>query len=370
MKNGIYFDLPEAEYHAIDRLSASGIKDLLVSAPTYWARSSMNPDREAEETDTLAQILGRAYHCAMFEPDAFDERFYSEADPANWPEALMTDAAVCRALKDLEETQKKSGELALERAERLARVDPGVAIWSLIERDVEIEADGGQLIAPRYYRQIERDMDRIKENPELYDMLTSGFSEVSILWTCPQSGIDMKVRLDQLSESAFIDMKSFVNSMRKPIAQALSDNIRFNRIYVQAKVYQDAVDAIAAQSLEVVGEAPAGAAELVKGIASRGAAPHKAVFFFQEKGGVPNLLMRTLRMYDLPEGVDAQAIGAAQDDFKRSATALCRKAAIEIGCAKALYQNSLEVYGRGVWYPLDMVGEVTDNDFSGYWLEE
>ena len=40
MKDGIYFNLPEAEYHALPRLSASEIKEILVSLATYWANSS------------------------------------------------------------------------------------------------------------------------------------------------------------------------------------------------------------------------------------------------------------------------------------------------------------------------------------------
>ena len=34
--DGFYFDLPEDDYHAIPALSASGIKNLLISNPDFW----------------------------------------------------------------------------------------------------------------------------------------------------------------------------------------------------------------------------------------------------------------------------------------------------------------------------------------------
>ena len=55
---GIFFDLPEADYHAARALSCSGIKHLTVSDLNYWHRN-LNPDR-GPEGDTPARRFGRA----------------------------------------------------------------------------------------------------------------------------------------------------------------------------------------------------------------------------------------------------------------------------------------------------------------------
>ena len=46
LEDGIYFDLDEDQYHAEERLSASGICNMLVSPPTFWANSWLNPDKD------------------------------------------------------------------------------------------------------------------------------------------------------------------------------------------------------------------------------------------------------------------------------------------------------------------------------------
>ena len=80
-EDGIYFNLPEAEYHALRRLSASGIKNILISLPTFWAKSWMNPEvADSDDKDTNAQILGRAYHAAIFEPETLADRYAGEPD--------------------------------------------------------------------------------------------------------------------------------------------------------------------------------------------------------------------------------------------------------------------------------------------------
>ena len=47
---GIYFGMPDSEYHADPSLSNSGIKSLLVSALDFWTESPINPDWEDRET--------------------------------------------------------------------------------------------------------------------------------------------------------------------------------------------------------------------------------------------------------------------------------------------------------------------------------
>lgn len=388
LADGIYFNLPEPEYHALPRLSASGIKEILTSLPTYWARSSMNPDREQADNDSLARQLGRAYHTAIFEPDQLDARFVCEPDPEDFPDALMTDTAVKQMLKEIGQTQTKTGELAADRAERLRASGYDGEIWSVIKGRWEEKRGDRQAIASKYWRQIERDMQRIADNPEVAELVHGGFAEVSILWTCPDSGIPMKARLDKLKADYFLDLKSFANSNGKPVNQFIADQVRFNRYYIQARLYQRAVDMIRDLGLKVEGEAYTpeeheAHKEIVRQIKSR-AMPHKVWYFFQEKNGIPNLLVREIKLQRLPDGVEEQMIGSRQDaewngdtetardlDFKLADSILARKADMEIARAKQLYAQAMEIYGANQpWYPFDIIGTIEDGDFSDYWLDE
>src|SRR5438477_7932182 len=86
---GIYFGMREEEYHRAFALSATGIKHLRISPLDFWARSPLNAERIAEESE--ARIIGRAYHKRIIEGQrAFEARYAAELDPAEYPEALRT----------------------------------------------------------------------------------------------------------------------------------------------------------------------------------------------------------------------------------------------------------------------------------------
>src|SRR5690606_73558 len=85
--DGIYFDLPADVYHAVPRLSSSGVQKLCVSPATFWRGSWLDPDRpDPDEDATKAQILGRAYHTARLEPHLFEQLYVRELDKAEAPD--------------------------------------------------------------------------------------------------------------------------------------------------------------------------------------------------------------------------------------------------------------------------------------------
>lgn len=370
LEDGIYFNLPEAEYHALPRLSASGIKNILTSLPTFWAKSWMNPETaDADDDDTKAQILGRAYHAAIFEPDDLDKRFAGEPDLDDFAGMLMTDAAVKAELKEYGAPQTKSGELALDRARRLEGLGFAKPIKSIVMAEFEDELGDRQAIASKYWRQIMRDVERIQANPEIHNLVTGGASEVTILWTCPDTGTPMKARIDKLKPEYFVDLKSFANPNGKPVNQAIADQVQYYQYYLSMRVYQVAIGMIRKLDLKIQSGQTEETAKLVSDLRSK-ASPHQPWLFFQEKGGIPNLLARRLKLQIYPEGVDEQSIGAEDHDIKLADSVLCRKADIEIARAKQLFQQAMDIYGPDQeWYPLDMIGEIGDEDFRDYFLD-
>lgn len=368
MEDGIYFDLDQGTYHEQPRLSASGICDMLVSIPTYWANSALNPDRETVDKDTFARILGRAYHTAMLEPDKLRDRFVQELDREDYPEALMNDTAVKEALAEIGLPKTKTGELAGDRAMRLMEAGYSGEIWSVLQADWEDERGDRQPIAAKYWRQIERDIQRIADNPEIAEKLGGGFAEVSVFWTDPATGIPMKARFDKLKPDYFLDLKSFQNPQGKPVNRCIIDQIMYNRYYIQARFYQRAVEAIKALDLGSGGYKwhPL-QARLVEDIKTR-TVPHRCFYLFQEKGGVPNLLLREIGLEGPPTGHDWNSIGADYDG-PMAQTVLAIKADVEINHAIKLYQQAIEAYGtEQPWYPFDMVDQYGDDDFPEFFL--
>jgi hypothetical protein len=66
---GVYPDMPADEYHAAERLSASGAKKLLRSPLHYRV------ERDAPSEPTAAMVFGTAVHCGVLEPDEFARRY-------------------------------------------------------------------------------------------------------------------------------------------------------------------------------------------------------------------------------------------------------------------------------------------------------
>lgn len=372
--DGIYFDLPAEVYHAVPRLSASGLQKLCVSAGTFWKGSWLDPDRpELDEESTKAQVLGKAYHTARLEPHLFDTSYVRELDKKEFPKGtVFTGVDMGKALEELGE--KKSGSVA-EQAERLALAGFDKPIWHIALADWERERAGRVAIPAKLYDDIVRDMERIHGNTEIAELLSNGQAEVSIFWT-DQHGLKMKSRLDYLQADSWADFKTFDNTRGKVFAQALADAVRYNRYHVQAVTYRDAVEAIRLGGLQIQGEANDAQRTLVAGIQLR---PFELCcwYIFQEKGGVPNLVAREFPFYTVPISTlvakpltkSAEHEAAMEEATKRKSK-LHIRARQDVDQAKRQFVLHSQVYEPGQpWFPIEARGAFDDMDFSDYWLD-
>src|SRR5215471_1088133 len=128
--SGVYFGMPDTEYHAAFALSSHGIGNLHMSSLDFWARCpALNPDYKDEDTE--ARQIGRAYHARIVEgPEVFAAAFAQELDPAQHPDALRTIPELLAALQVHLEPKKslRKGELIAA----LRRVEPGAQIWDVM----------------------------------------------------------------------------------------------------------------------------------------------------------------------------------------------------------------------------------------------
>ena len=337
MDAGIYFGLDEGEYHAAHALSASGIKWLRISPLDFWARSSMNPEREPEE-ESQAKVIGKAYHKRIAEGRAaFLASFAPEVDPKDYPTALRTVDDLKEAIAGL--GAKPKGKSKGDLIAQLAALDPTAKVWSLIEADHAAIHDGRTMLPADLIRRIEISAAMIEKHPDLRKAFTGGYPEVSIFWTDPEYGIPMKARLDYLKRAAVVDLKTFENVNGMPIDKAIARTIANYKYHIQAKLYLEAVRQAKRLIREgkVFGEVEPAFLEAVQKSNA-----HTFMFVFQQKGVAP-----------IARGVILPSITL---DIGQ----------VEIDDAKRRYAECRETFGAEPWVDGSPVREFDSTEFPAY----
>lgn len=393
-QDGVYFGMPEEVYLAEDRLSKSGIKRMRVSPADYWHESPLNPHPveltpEQERAWYMARVIGRAYHCARLEPERYAATYVRELSKADLPEGTLFTGTEMKAWL-AEKGLKQTGTVG-EQAARIAEADDTVSLWHIAEGAFRSSVKPGQVVIPaKAFDEIAVDMERIRAIPAVRELLTGGAAEVSVFWTCPETGIRMKARFDYLKADRWVEFKTFANSSRKALFQAITDAVRFERYHIDAAAYMEAAEVIRGGfpdkgALPVISGTP-DQVELIRKIQER-PVPLGCHFVFQQKGGVPNILERAWRFFE-PSPSDEiirelERDGATVDKLERAKrfrelsatprhpTAIHTKGRMEIKAAKRDWLAYSEIYERGEpWLPFNPSGEITDEDFSSYFLEE
>lgn len=376
LPDGIYFTLPDDVYHGLKRLSGSAICKLRISPADWWAESWLNPaprvlTPEQQGKKDAARIIGRAYHTARLEPHLLATTYVRGFEAT--PGALSSGTAIERELAALGQVKKsKDDDGVLGQAKRLRECGYDKPIAHL-EEEAWAETVRGRVPVPaQVWDEMMVDMDRLRAVPEADALLTGGAAEVSLLYTCPQTGLPMKTRLDYLKADSWSDFKSFANPNGKHVEQCINDAFRFNRYHVKAWVQREAVQLIVDGTLKVQDGTPENAAIID---ALRGIEP-ECWYIWQQKGGVPNIKCKRLEFFTVPVNTTAQHAGAdaqqraAMDRATRTITGWANRAKEEMLAAKADYQTYSEVYQPGqTWLPFAPVGTTSDADFSPAWLD-
>lgn len=224
-------DLPAAEYHARPGLSASGMKDLAVSPLRYWFKH-VNPNRPADEPTPEMQI-GSALHCAVLEPDAFDERYACEVEAPE--DCLVTIEDLRNWLRARNVTPKGT-----RKADVIAQVlgtDHTANILEVIEAE-HTELHRGKLIFKRDdWVRIAGMTQALRDEPHVNRLLENGDREVSMFAEDPDTGVLLKARMDWVTVTETVDFKTFTQKRGKSIDKSVADAILYEQYYRQAVVY-------------------------------------------------------------------------------------------------------------------------------------
>ena len=358
LPDGIYFGLPDDRYHALPRLSASGIKDMLISPLEFWWRSPLNPDRDADDTDSKAKILGRAYHKLILEGEAaFDAAYTIKPDRADHPDALAGADALRQACGD--HGLKRSGSIA-EMCERLRDAVPDIKLWPDIIAGWETANMGKEPLSAADWKNLNRVRLVLRRMPSLQSAFTGGKAEVSVLWT--DRGVPCKARFDYLKprdgEAGIIDLKSFANVMTRPIDEVAATEISRNRYFAQAVFYDRARSAAARMwardGMACVNGCTDADTDWLRGVF--GPAKASFHFVFVATGSVPHIVARKFEEF-------MQLPGMMQPhEYWRRGTG-------EVRYALHTWRKFMDKYGAGLpWIVEHEIRSLHDEDFPIYAL--
>lgn len=257
LEDGIYLNLPEAIYFAQDRLGSSDLKTLHFQREGWWWQSRHNPDRDNSQSD--AQNYGSALHALMLEGlGAYETRFAVEPDWKTYGADLITSVGGIRkaleagpqgweapkgiskwtdqdwfdaaALDMPGRPIKPELQAAFER--RITTFNPDGTVKSKLPTVSAVE---DRMLRIMYDAATNPDRD---DNAEVRELLGVGaglpvLSEVSVLFTCPWTGVKRRARWDKPVPWHTIDLKSLSNWRGNDLLWDLDGHIKRNGYDIQ-----------------------------------------------------------------------------------------------------------------------------------------
>lgn len=250
IEEGIYFGLPEEEYHAAEGLSCSGIKQLSISPLNYW-HQNYNPIKTPAE-ESFAMKFGKAAHCRVLEPRKYYSSYAKAISKADYPDSLDTidDLKGFLADQGLPVTFKKKQDLI----DRIKESGIEAQIWDEIRAKHDAANEGKQLFLADTYDTIEALANTLFADPVVATLFSEGIPEVSFFVRDPETGVMLKARMDYLRHKSTIDLKTFSNARGKQTDKAIFEAIYYEGYYLQG-VYYTHIRELARQKL-IQGEIP------------------------------------------------------------------------------------------------------------------
>ena len=240
MKHGIYFNLPEAEYHAVDALSKSLIKKSMISSADAYQAIYGEP-----KEPTSAMIYGSAIHKLILEGrEKFEAEYCKGFDKREFPDALDT-VADLKAWLDSEEIEYKKSSSKSVLSAMVADAQETCAVQceliDVLKHKHQRKSEGKTELSSYDFDQIIK-REWIAEN---YDFGGKRFNEVSLFWFDEYLECECKARLDAVvftkDGPVIWDLKSFTNVSGKEINRCVDGEFASRGYYIDAAFYQRAL---------------------------------------------------------------------------------------------------------------------------------
>lgn len=207
LPDGMHPGIPEAIYHQrIPGIASKSVLELVARAPAVYAEwlEPQSEDEDDEEPEADALVFGKAFHCALLEPDVYETTY-----------------AVEPKFGDCRKTDNKK------------RRD-----------DWRAENGGRVLLKQAAARKIRGMLHAIHSHPVARNMFRGGSSELTLKWTDAATGLICKGRADYYNArlSMCVDVKTCVDA-RAPMFAKSAANYGYHR---QHAFYEDGLEAVGA----------------------------------------------------------------------------------------------------------------------------
>ena len=196
-------------YHEHPGIGSGGLKRLAVSPLHYWA-DFLDPERERK--DKKAWRIGRAWHCAVFEPHAFGERYAAKHDAhpstnkAKLLERVLAGEVAYESVAALPEglsTTTKEGKALIAELQADGCVPVPAEDLKFVDEWLPKLA-GKDVLSADNIASVQRMARLMRAHPisQVVFEKYAGFgkAEVSIFAPCPVTGVIRKARPDFMLE--------------------------------------------------------------------------------------------------------------------------------------------------------------------------
>lgn len=192
---GIFFNVPEAEYHTkkLGEFSNSAAKQMLRSPAHYKAYIEAKED----STATPAQTFGKAFHCALFEPERFKETYVVVPDDA----------------------PRKPSITQINAKNPSADTVIAVNWWG------NFASEGKLILSGEDMERIEAMMLSVQSHPWASKLVKGVETEVTLYWIDEATGLECKARADAFKDLGakryVVDAKSCLDASPAAFAKAV-----------------------------------------------------------------------------------------------------------------------------------------------------
>jgi len=232
--------LTHETYSELPGVSWSALKDLSVSSYRFW-HLHVNPNRPEPRTSP-EMMFGSALHCAVLEPDQFNDRYACSLSQSDYPGLLVTMDNLRQWLRDRGVTPKgsmKSDVIAQVRNhfEQGHCGEQPPLIWDLMCVAHDQENTGKVQFAKEDWLRITACAESLRNEPKMQELLKDGRAEAWYEVKDPDTGVMLRSRMDWVTAKYTCDIKTFSQKRGKSIDKTVTDALWYEQIVCQMYWY-------------------------------------------------------------------------------------------------------------------------------------
>jgi hypothetical protein len=240
---GIYFNMPEQEYHSIKYFSRSFAEEMLVDEGDAWAVAPDNPEPKLREA-TPAMKLGTAIHAMILEPVKFATTYRRALSYDSFPEKIILNKNDELAGFLASVGEKKTGKKEDLVARALPYVNPEThVIWDCAEREFQerVESEKLVILSDAESETAAGMLDSYEHCEKVQEIFQGGQAEITLIWQDESTGVMCKCRLDYARPESIGEVKTFAMKRKKNMYQAMCAEIVYEHYNMQFYVYHEAL---------------------------------------------------------------------------------------------------------------------------------